>query len=100
MQEQDRTYDVYGDNTSSYSDDEREFIVAVEAYKRKHGRSYPANTELLAIAKSLGYRKVAEPAPLPEFTRSQQGKPKGAFGEHCRGKVPKEGHKDKGRAQP
>jgi hypothetical protein len=48
-----------------YSDDERAFLAAVEKYKREHNRPFPAFTEVLAVARSLGYRKVAAPGPLP-----------------------------------
>lgn len=42
---------------SNYSDDEREFIVAIERYKRENRRPFPAWHEVLAVLKSLGYRK-------------------------------------------
>ncbi len=45
-----------------YDADDCEFMRAVEAYKKRTGRRFPSNCELLGIAKSLGYRKVA-PAP-------------------------------------
>lgn len=49
---------------SQYSDEEKEFLQAIQAYQKKHRRRFPAFTEILAIAKSLGYRKVAvEPSP-------------------------------------
>ncbi len=43
---------------TDYDDEQREFIRAVDAWRQRTGRSFPSNTELLAIAKSLGYRKV------------------------------------------
>lgn len=51
------TADVY------YEDDEREFIVAMERYRRR--RPFPTCAETLAVLKSLGYRKVAEPTDIP-----------------------------------
>lgn len=42
---------------SEYSDEQREFILAVERYKRTRRRPFPALTEILAIAVSLGYRR-------------------------------------------
>jgi hypothetical protein len=44
-----------------YTDDEREFLMAIDRYKRTHGRPYPTGAEVLAVLKGLGYRK-AEPA--------------------------------------
>ncbi len=40
-----------------YSDDEFEFLKAVEAWKKRTKRPFPSCTECLAIARSLGYRK-------------------------------------------
>ena len=46
------------------ADDQFEFIMAIEDYKKANGRPFPSFTEILEIAKALGYRKVAEPQPL------------------------------------
>lgn len=35
-------------------------MMAVDRYKRVHGRPYPTWAEILAIALNLGYRKVAK----------------------------------------
>lgn len=43
---------------SDYTADECEFLRAIEAYQRKYGRRYPSWREVLAVLKSLGYRKV------------------------------------------
>lgn len=48
-----------------FTDDEREFMLAVEKYKRERHRPFPAASECLAVLVSLGYRKVAEPTALP-----------------------------------
>jgi hypothetical protein len=40
------------------TDEQIEFIYAVQAWKRLNRRNWPAFTELLAILKQLGYRKV------------------------------------------
>jgi hypothetical protein len=45
---------------SDYSDDEREFLVAIEKYKRRHRRPFPTWREVLHVAHCLGYRRVAE----------------------------------------
>ncbi len=43
-----------------YSDDETEFMMAVEKYKRDHRRPFPTCRELHRVFLTLGYRK--EPA--------------------------------------
>ena len=46
------------------TDEQFEFIMAIDTYKRVNKRPFPSWTEVLEIIKALGYRKVAEPAPL------------------------------------
>lgn len=43
---------------SEYDDDTREFLVAMDRYRRRSGRRFPNCAEVLAVAKSLGWRKV------------------------------------------
>jgi hypothetical protein len=43
-----------------YSDDEREFLVAMERYKRERRRPFPTWREVLVVLLSLGYRRVAK----------------------------------------
>lgn len=50
---------------TEYSDDQREFLLAVERYKRERKRPFPALSEILAIAVSLGYRRVEPAGSLP-----------------------------------
>ena len=45
---------------SDYDDEDLEFMKAIEAYKRRTGIRYPPWTEILRIAKALGYRKVGK----------------------------------------
>jgi len=52
-----------------YSDDEIEFLKAMDCYKKSH--PFPTCCEILAIAKSLGYRKVEAPCPIQ--TRNRDG---------------------------
>jgi hypothetical protein len=42
---------------SDYSDDEREFLIAIERYKRERRRPHPTWREVLFVVRSLGYRK-------------------------------------------
>jgi hypothetical protein len=46
---------------ADYTPDEIEFMAAMENYKREHRRPYPDFREVLAVAESLGYRRVGEP---------------------------------------
>jgi hypothetical protein len=48
------------------SDEQFEFLMAIQEYKRANSRPFPTWTEVLELIKALGYRKVAEPQPLPE----------------------------------
>jgi len=46
------------------TDEQFDFLMAIEEYKRANKRPFPSYTEVLEIAKALGYRLVAEPGPL------------------------------------
>lgn len=46
------------------SDEQFEFVMAIDNYKRKNARPFPTWTEVLEVIKALGYRKVAEPQSL------------------------------------
>jgi hypothetical protein len=45
------------DEGSQFTEEELEFMRAIDSYKKLHRRPFPSLTEVLAIAKSLGYRK-------------------------------------------
>ena len=61
------------------SDEQFEFVMAVDEYKRKNSRPFPTWTEVLELIKALGYRKVAEPQSLenPEKDPEQDSVPLG-----------------------
>jgi hypothetical protein len=42
-----------------YTDEEREFLCAVERWKKQNSTPLPTMAEVFAIARALGYRKVA-----------------------------------------
>ena len=48
-----------------YSEEQVEFMKAMDLYKRRSGRQFPTWSEVLEVLHSLGYRKVAEPTALP-----------------------------------
>lgn len=43
-----------------YSDNEIEFMQAMDEYKRASGRMFPTCSEILEVLTNMGYRKVAE----------------------------------------
>jgi hypothetical protein len=43
------------------TDEQFEFVMAVDQYKRQNNRPFPTWTEVLEVIKAIGYRKVAEP---------------------------------------
>ena len=46
------------------TDEQFEFLMAVDKYKRVNNRPFPTWTEVLDVIHALGYRKVAEPKDL------------------------------------
>ena len=56
-----------------YTDDELEFMNAMQRYKVQTGKSFPTHGEVLMIAQQLGYRKdetTPKPAAEPRTDRS------------------------------
>ena len=56
-----------------YSDDETDFMKAMDRYKRDNRRPFPTWSEVLEVLRSMGYRKVAEATDLPGAKRPQPG---------------------------
>lgn len=48
-----------------YESDEAEFIAAMAAYQKRTGKRFPTWSESLAVARSLGYRKVETTEDTP-----------------------------------
>jgi hypothetical protein len=46
------------------SDEQFEFLMAIDEYKRANQRPFPTWTEVFEVIKALGYRRVAEPEAL------------------------------------
>jgi len=46
------------------TDEQFEFLMAIETYKKVNKRPFPTWTEVLDVIHALGYRKVAEPKDL------------------------------------
>jgi hypothetical protein len=54
-----------------YSDDEIEFMHALERYKRTSGRMFPTCSEILEVVRGLGYQKTS--AAENDFPPSENG---------------------------
>lgn len=54
----------------NYSAEEVEFLRALEQYRSRNRRVVTTAREMLAVFLSLGYRKVAQPGPLPVWKNS------------------------------
>ncbi len=54
-----------------YTLEEVEFLRALQRYKDGNGRPCPTMCEVLAVARSIGYRKVEQATNLPHFTRNK-----------------------------
>jgi len=52
------------------SDEQFEFLQAINEYKQKNTRPFPTWTEVLEVIKALGYRKVAEPQSLEQIEKN------------------------------
>jgi len=55
-------------NAAMYDQDVFDLLQAIDAWRRKNDRQFPAWSEVLQILKGLGWRKVAAPevaAPQP-----------------------------------
>ena len=44
-----------------------EFLMAIDEYKKINSRPFPTWTEVLEVVKAIGYRKVAEAVALEEL---------------------------------
>ena len=47
-----------------YSNEEVEFMSAMDDYKRRSGRQFPTWSEVLEVLRAMGYRTVAEPTEI------------------------------------
>jgi len=54
------------------SDEQFEFLQAIEAYKKQNSKPFPTWTEVLEVIKAMGYRRIAEPQPLEEARKNQE----------------------------
>lgn len=54
------------------TDEQFDFLMAIDQYKRANQRPFPTWTEVLEIVKAMGYRKVAEQQPLESFRKADK----------------------------
>lgn len=54
------------------TEEQFEFLMAIDEYKRANQRPFPTWTEVLEIIKAMGYRKVAEPKSLESFRKEDK----------------------------
>lgn len=54
-----------------YSDQEIEFMQAMDAYKRSSGRMFPTCSEILEVLRDLGYQQIGKPAETADAAESE-----------------------------
>src|SRR5471032_280805 len=57
-----------------YTDEETDFMKAMDHYKRDNRRPFPTWSEVLEVLRSLGYRKIAEPTAMPGLQPPPKGR--------------------------
>lgn len=70
-----RREEINVDPQDPYAQEEKDFTLALDRYKRVKRRPFPTLTEVLAVLHALGYRKVAtaEMGDAPEQSQSMDG---------------------------
>lgn len=66
-----RTDDRRNAEEGQMSEEQFEFLMAIEKYKQYNSRPFPTWTEVLEIIKAIGYRKVAEPQSLEQLAKQK-----------------------------
>ena len=70
-----RTDDRKAAEEGYMSDEQFEFLMAINEYKKQNQRPFPTWTEVLEVIKALGYRKVSEPHSLEHSKKEKQTQP-------------------------
>lgn len=63
--------------TGEMTEEQFEFLMAIDQYKKSNQRPFPTWTEVLEVIHALGYRKVAEPQALKSFKKEPEPVPVG-----------------------
>jgi hypothetical protein len=66
-----RTEERKAAEEGNMTDEQFEFLLAIDDYKRQNSRPFPTWTEVLEVITALGYRKVAERQPLKPFKKEE-----------------------------
>lgn len=53
------------------TDEQFEFLMAIDTYKKQNQRPFPSWTEVMEVIKALGYRKVADPTSLENISEQK-----------------------------
>lgn len=53
------------------NDEQFDFLMTIDRYKRENSRPFPSWTEVLEVIRAMGYRKVAEPQSLEPFKKEE-----------------------------
>ena len=59
------------------TDEQFEFVMAIDQYKKLNSKPFPSWTEILAVIKALGYRKVADPCSLKQLENQESSEQNG-----------------------
>jgi hypothetical protein len=54
------------------NDEQFDFLLTIDSYKRENKKPFPTWTEVLDVIKAMGYRKVAEPQSIHSFTEEPE----------------------------
>ncbi|MCD4832056.1 MAG: hypothetical protein K8R02_09705 [Anaerohalosphaeraceae bacterium] len=65
-----RTEDRRCAEEGQMSDEQFQFLIAIDEYKKVNQKPFPTWTEVLEVIKAMGYRKVEEPCSLDELQDS------------------------------
>jgi hypothetical protein len=49
------------------TDEQFDFLLTIDCYKRENKKPFPTWTEVLDVIKAMGYRKVADPQSIDSF---------------------------------
>lgn len=67
-----RSVDRKAAEEGQMTDEQFEFLMTVEQYKRENRKPFPTWTEILEVLKAMGYRKVAEPQSLIDMKKAEK----------------------------
>ena len=57
------------------TDEQFDFLLTIDRYKRENKKPVPTWTEVLDVIKAMGYRKVAEPQSIDTFKEETELQP-------------------------